>query len=687
MKKISTKIIASIVFFCLVTSVIITGATNIMSRKAMRREAENNLLNISRTNAQSVDQGLISTKETVDNIANIVSTTVDTTQMADDDKYINNYTQSLIPFFQKTILEKNNLLGVALIINPELTTKAHQVIFERNLETKEVTQLQKFKKEEFYESNPDMSWYYNPIKNKDGIWSDPHADKSSASMRIAYTKPIYKDKVLIGVVAVDLFFDDYKNMINEVSVYKNGYAFLLNKDANYLVDKNYTSKNNIKEILGQDIDVTSGKEGIQNYEKDGKKSILAYSKLQNGNVMVIAAEESDIFRQINESIIFSIIITIVVCIIISILALIIGKRISDPIVFITKLVNKISELDFSENSEFSKINNFKDETGIIGKSVMNLRSAIKSTLIDIKGCSDETFKHSNNLNVITEELRESVTSINQAVLELAKGAEEQADEAQIGSEKLDHLTEKVENMIKIANEFKGQFSKAKNENNKGIESIDKLMNKIEATTKIGYETNKNVNQLAEKSILIGEIILAIDSISEQTNLLALNAAIEAARAGDAGKGFGVVADEIRKLSEQTADATKKIEVIINEIRLEIENTKTNMDKSSSTLNEVNDSMNESKKAFSGIKISFETMTENVVNLIENIDEAASSKEAVIASMQGIIAVCEESAAATEEVSATVHEQLTSVENVNNASEELKSVVENLESMVSKFIIE
>ena len=301
MKKISTKIIAAIVFFCLITSIIITGMTNVMSRNAMRREAENNLLNISRTNTLTVDQGLISTKETVDNIANIVSTTIDTTQMTGDDKYINNYTQSLIPFVQKTILEKKGLLGVALIINPELTTNAHQVIFERNPETKEVTQLQKFKKEEFYESNPEMSWYYNSIKNKDGIWSDPHADRSSASMRIAYTKPVYKDNVLIGVVAVDLFFDDYKNMINEVSVYKDGHAFLLNKDANYLVDKNYTSENNVKETLGKDIDVTSSKEGIQNYEKDSKKSILAYSKLQNGNIMVITAEESDIFSQINES--------------------------------------------------------------------------------------------------------------------------------------------------------------------------------------------------------------------------------------------------------------------------------------------------------------------------------------------------------------------------------------------------
>lgn len=687
MKKIATKIILSIVCFCLVTSIIITGVTNIMSKNAMRKEAENNLLQLSKNNAQTVNEGLISTRDTVDNISNLISSTIELNQISSDDNYITNYTKFLAPVMQKTILDKTNLLGVAVIINPELTTNAHQVIFERNLETKKVTQIDKFKKEDFYESNREMSWYYNPIKNKQAVWSDPHSDKSSTSMRMSYTKPIYLNDVLIGVVAVDLFFDDYKDMINKVQVYGNGYAFLLNNNGDYLVNKDNNQMANVKDLVGKTIDFSSNESGIQNYTFNSKKSILGYSKLENGNIMVITAEESDIFKEINQTILYSVIITLIVCVIVSIAALIIGKRISNPIIFITKLVNKIAKLDFTSEDEEKRIDSLKDETGIIGQSVLNLRNIVKEALIEIKGSSQETFNHSNNLNSITEELRESITSINQAVLELAKGAEEQSGEAQIGSEKLAHLTEKVENMTAIAKEFKDKFAEAREENDKGINSIDNLMIKIQATTEIGNKTTEDVNELAEKSTVIGEIISVIDSISEQTNLLALNAAIEAARAGEAGRGFGVVAEEIRKLSEQTADATKKIESIINEIRVKIENTKNNMDKSNSTIIEVNDSMNNSKRAFNDIKTSFGTMTDQVANLIENIEDAAASKETVVASMQGIIAVCEESAASTEEVSATVHEQLSSVENVNNASEELKNVVENLENVISRFIIE
>ena len=79
---------------------------------------------------------------------------------------------------------------------------------------------------------------------------------------------------------------------------------------------------------------------------------------------------------------------------------------------------------------------------------------------------------------------------------------------------------------------------------------------------MGNSTNKSINELAKKSEMIGEIVSTINSISDETNLLALKASIEAARAGEAGKGFGVVADEIRKLSEQTAEATKQIENIM-----------------------------------------------------------------------------------------------------------------------------
>lgn len=686
MKKISTKIIIAILFFCLITSVIITTTNALLSKNTLQKESENTLIEMSKNNAQNVNEGLILTKNYTENIGDLLATTLKIDNTTSDESYIENYINNINPFIEKIMKDNEKLLGIAVIINPEITKNMHQLILERKIGEKNVGKIEKFSKEEFYPSNSDMNWYYNPVNEKKAIWSDPHTDKSSDNMRIAYTKPIYVDDKLIGVVAVDLFFDDYKNMINQVSVYENGHAFLLNKDGNYLVDKNYSDNENITSILGDKIDVISKDSGIEYYKKDNKNSILAYSKLINGNIMAITAEEEHIFSNINKSIKLAIAITFVVCIIVAGIALIIGRRISNPIIFITKLVNITSTLDFSDDSNFSKIEKFKDETGIIGKAVLNLRKIIKSTLVDIKFCTEDTSKHSSDLLLITEKLEESANAINETIIELAKGAEEQAVEAQLGSEKLSELSEEVENISEITKEFNEYFFKSREYNNVAVNSIDKLIEKIEITTDIGNKTNDSVNKLADKSSLIGNIILTIDNISSQTNLLALNAAIEAARAGEAGKGFCVVAEEIRNLSEQTAEATKKIEVIINEIIFEIKNTKDNIDTSTKNVIEVNEFMNYSKKSFNDMKTSFDIMTSQINKLVKNINSVEESRETVVNAIQGITSICEESAASTEEVSATIHEQLISVNYVKNASDELNILVEKLENLTAKFKI-
>ena len=684
MRKIANKIIITVVSFCLIIALPITLISAKMNKGAMQAEAQENMLNLASYNAQKIDEGLIETKNIVDNIVNTISSSIDINEISDE--YLDNALKYLDEFSQTTLENRQDCLGVAVVANPELTENLHQIIYEKDINTKQISKVDKFQKEEFYESNPDMSWYYNAVKN-DAVWSDPHTDRSSSSMRIAYTRPVYINNTLVAVVAVDLFFDSYKNMINNISVYNQGYAFLLNSEGKYLVDKTYSEENSINEVLNGKVDVLSNERGIQTYKLDGKENILAYSKLKNGNIMVITAEKSDIFSKINQITIILFILSFGVIVVMSILAFIIGKKISSPILLINNIVNEISKLDFREKEEEAQISKLNDETLIIGQSVLNLRNTVKNTLIDVKSACSQTYDSSNKFEELTEELKESIISINQAVLELAKGAEEQADEAQTGSEKLAYLTNIIDEMIMLVNDFKEKFIKSKEENNQGLEAIKILMNKIEETTQMSNQTNKNVNKLDESSKQIGLIVDTINEIAEQTNLLALNAAIKAARAGEAGKGFGVVADEIRKLSEETGSATKKIEAIINEIKSEIYNTKNNIDKSMININEVNTSMSNSQDVFTGIKDSFESMTQQVTSLINNIDKIEESKEVAVSAIQGIIAVCEESSAATEEVSATVHEQLNTVDNVYSSSAELKKLVENLEGSINKFIIE
>lgn len=684
MKKISTKVMFSILFCCIVTSIIITTTSTIKSKSLFKEQATSNMELLSKTNANSIDEVLNKTMNYANSIDLLVSNVFDESKLDKNDKYITDFTNMLDPYIKNIAKDYNDALGVALIINPELTDKAHQIIYERDTLGGPLVKKNKFTKDQFKPDSPDMQWYYNPVNSKSPIWSDAHTDAHSSNMRMSYTMPIYSNNKLIGVIAIDLFFDKFKEMIDNVKVFDDGYAFLTNKDLNFIVNKNAKPGESLKNTLGVDLKIGDKTTGREEVKANGKKAILSYTKLTNGNIMAIIANESDIFSSINKGIIVNVLITIFICIIVAIIALYISRKITDPINFLSTLVNTTANLDLEDRDEYNNYKFPEDETGVMGKAVLHLRSVLKESMANIKECSDSTFSQAESLNSITQDLKESSVSINQTVMELANGAQEQASEAQKGSEMLAELASRVDSAVNSVETIKNDLNKVIEFNNNGGEAMKDLVSKLDLTTSMGIATTENVKILAEKSKSIGNIVVAINSISEQTNLLSLNAAIEAARAGEAGKGFGVVAEEIRKLSEETSHSTNEIEVIINDICKNIDNIEKVIGDSNDTIKEANISMDVSSKVFDDLSNSFKSMASKIITLAKDMDNIESSKADVLNSIEGITAICEESAAATEEISATIHSQAESVDTVSNASEILINITENLEDNVNKF---
>lgn len=497
---------------------------------------------------------------------------------------------------------------------------------------------------------------------------------------------------------MDVVVDYLKTLVQKATPVKNSYGFLLDNNNDFIVhpnkefqpkDEKMTNVNKIMDGKLKDLAQldSSNNKVLKSKDYDNKEKIFTRSKIPSSNWSVGFSVPVEEFKKPLNNIIIGFLSVIAISLAVAVIfALYAGKKISDPILKITELVNETKDLDLTSRNNYETIALYKDETGIIGRAVIDLREELKNIVEELKKSSKDVLKYSEIVNGATDETVQSIEAISTTVDELAKGSVDQAKDAQNGSEKLFSLAEEIKITHNSTNLVKTYSLETKENSGKGILSMEETIDKFKENNRVNKELGKNVEMLSNKSGSIGEIINSIQSIAEQTNLLALNAAIEAARAGEAGKGFAVVAEEIRKLAEQTSISTKEIENIVREIQFEIDNTKNNMDLSEKVVGEVNDAMKISKKSFDIITKSIVDIINQIEILVENVNKVDSDKEEVLTSIQEISAIAEESAASTEEVSASVEEQTASMESISQTAKDLKEITSTLDELVNKFKI-
>jgi methyl-accepting chemotaxis protein len=306
----------------------------------------------------------------------------------------------------------------------------------------------------------------------------------------------------------------------------------------------------------------------------------------------------------------------------------------------------------------------------------------------------------------------SVEEMGRAIDGVASGAQEQAGAASKASTLTGQLSAAIEQVAGNAEAVVRDSSKASDAARRGAQTVDQTLAGMQSIrSAVGLSAQK-VQEMGSRSDQIGSIVTTIEDIASQTNLLALNAAIEAARAGEAGKGFAVVADEVRKLAERSSASTKEISDLIKGIQKtvaeavtamgqgakEVESGVTLANQAGSALKEILSAADEVKVQAEQAAGAAERMSVSANELVSAVDsvsavveentaateEMAASSTEVTQAIENIASVSEENSAAVEEVSASAEEMTAQVEEVSASAQELASLAEMLKNVVAQF---
>lgn len=358
-----------------------------------------------------------------------------------------------------------------------------------------------------------------------------------------------------------------------------------------------------------------------------------------------------------------------------------GRLISKPVIAISAAAERIASGDLT--IEKMKVKN-RDELGDMAKSFNQMSHNLRELIQQVSTNALQVASASEELTASAEQNTKATEQIAATIQEVASGTENQVRGVEESSAAMDEISIGIQqiamNVQQVSNSATETSEKA-GEGNQAIQIVVQQMNSISDTVDGLAEA---ISGLGDRSHEIGKIVDVITDIAGQTNLLALNAAIEAARAGEHGRGFAVVADEVRKLAEQSDQSAQRIAQLISIIQEDTQRTVNSMDHATKEVSQGIEVVHSAGDSFEQILCSIQGVTSQIQEVSASIEQMSIGVVQVDQSIKMFASVAEESASGTQSVSAAAEEQLASMEEIASSASSLARMTEDLQLLISKF---
>ena len=488
----------------------------------------------------------------------------------------------------------------------------------------------------------------------------------------------------------DLDYDGYANNLSGVKLegMDSAYMYVVQNDGTMLYHPT-------KEKVGQPVEnavikgvvqqLQDGKKpgtAVVEYDFNGTTKYSAYTILNNENILVLTADESEALAGITTVTGVAVGISAIVVLLAIIICFILGRRLMSPLVKVSTIIEEIANGDI--NADFGMVKETNDEIGLIIEKMKELTQSLGNIVGKIRNSSDTMSSNSYELNDTSSQTLAANNEISKAVEDVAEGSTGMAASISKINENLLEMSNETKDINESVNEIRNQTTAVQDSSkimNDKIKSMQDSSHKMDEGISAISKRIETVNTTVDK---VSNIVSVIEEISSETNLLSLNASIEAARAGDAGKGFAVVAQEIRVLSDNTNTELENIKQIISSL---VEECRYCV-QASGTIVEDNAKQKEEIKA---VLDEFGSLDEQIQKTAEKADEIEELVTAMIElndditkSSNSLTDVSAANAAATEEMNANIEELNAMMNGVSEMAGHMNDESDGLKEALSFF---
>lgn len=488
----------------------------------------------------------------------------------------------------------------------------------------------------------------------------------------------------ISYILIDIKKDTLVESIGSMELPKGSYCSIVTSDGREITTDAFEGTDTFYDKEFFKTAVASGeKELKQTVSIDGENYLFIYIGIgDTGSSVCSLVPEAEIMKQATDIKKFTVEIVLLASGVAILLSFYVATGISISIRKIEKVTGKASEGDFTEQIKCRR----KDEIGRLAKNTNRMLTDMRTLMGSSLKIADDVHKSSESVASNSRGLVENTKQISEAVGHIEIGITEQSSNAESCMKKMNELSNIIEIVSDNTESIKVVSNKTQLILSNGMDSMTSLSENVKQTTTVTNIAINNIKELHEESNKINSFTKIINNIADQTNLLALNASIEAARAGSAGRGFSIVAEEIRKLAEESMSASGNIQTVVMNIHNKINDTTVTIQKAGEIVKSQEKSLNNTVEAFTEIKNKMDGLSENIVIIAENVLQMTSAKEVTVDAIEHISVVLEETAIATTEVLTSVSDQVHAVEEFNEEVSSLQKESLELKESVSIFKI-